>query len=416
MISKKERSSWARGVNPRSRIAAFTLALLLWALPALAQADRVVLYPVAGTAAETRLAEIEERLATLLREQGHTVVAPTSATRPQSSGEMEAAASATNATYVVVAEVDPLRAQYRMHVHVYYRPSGRLEDLVATVLEAEEPERLSDILSSMVRREGLGEDALRLTGTEPADPGETDEERRRREEEERARLEEEERARREAEEAARQEAEEQARREREEAERRRREAQSAWDARPQYGADGHWMVQLQVGGGWATRLGSLPGAVQSDGGLFDVGARVGRTFDGLDGFELRGGIDVLMGSFAGPVTCTDPMGRPTRCADPADGVSSSVGFTGLAVHVGAAWLGSFLVEPLYVGLGGEVGVIFSLTGARDAGFSGRASALFAWRPVPHFVIEASIPEIGVLSPGSGVLSIGGGVRAGYRFD
>src|SRR5690606_32923939 len=118
--------------------------------------------------------------------------------------------------------------------------------------------------------------------------------------------------------------------------------------------------------------------------------------------ELRGGVDFLTGSFAGPVT--------------SDGSAPGVGFTALGVHVGAAWLGSFLVEPLYVGLGGEVGVVFTLTGARDVGFSGRLGALFAWRPVPHFVIEASIPEIGVLSPGAGLVSIGGGLRAGYRFD
>lgn len=391
-------------MNPRSRIAAFTLALLVWALPVLAQADRVVLYPVAGSADDARLQEIEQQLSQILTEQGHTLVAPTTSERPTTSAAMQSVADATNANYVVVAEVAPLRAQYRLQVHVYYRPAGRAEELVATVLEAEERARLSDIMSSMVRREGLGEDALRLTGTgEPEPPpGETDEERARREAEEAARREEEERARREAEEAARLEAEEQARREAEEAARREQEAASAWGSRVQYGTDGHWMLQLQVGGGYATRLGSLPGAVQSDGGLLDIGARVGRTFDGVEGFELRGGLDVITGSFAGPVT--------------SGGSAPAVGFTGLALHVGAAWLGSFFVEPIYIGLGGEVGVIFSLTGARDVGFSGRAGALFAWRPVPHFYLEASLPELGILSPGSGVFSIGASVHAGYRFD
>lgn len=388
MISTKNRTPRARGVNPRSRLAAFTVALLVWALPVLAQADRVVLYPVAGRADDARLREIEERMAAILREQGHTLVPPPTAERPDSSAGMENVAGATNAAYVVVAEVDPLRAQYRLHLAVYYQPTGRLEDLVATVLEAEERERLSDILSSMVRREGLGEDALRLTGVAPPDapPGETEEER----------------LRREAEEAARREEEERARREAEEAERRRREAESAWASRPQYGSDGHWMLQLQVGGAYAARLGGLPGAVQNDGGLLDVGARLGRSFDGIDGFELRGGFDVITGSFAGPVT--------------SDGSAPSVGFTALALHAGAAWLGSFFVEPIYIGLGGEIGVVFALTGARNVGFSGRASALFAWRPTEHVVLEASIPEIGVLTPGSGLFSIGASVRAGYRFD
>lgn len=394
-------------MNGRSRWTAFTVVALLWALPALAQADRVVLYPVSGRADEARLTQVEEALATLLREQGHTLVPPPVAQRPTTSAEMEATASAVNAAYVVVAEVEPLRGQYRLNIHVYYRPNGRLEDLVVTVLLAEERARLSDILSSMVRREGLGEDALRLTGeagpsTPPTPPGESEEERRRREAEAQARREAEERARREAEAAARAEEEERARREAEARSAREADAARAWAERRQYGTDGHWMVQLLVGGGYATRLGTLPGAVQSDGGLLDVGVRVGRTFDGLDGFELRGGFDIVTGSFAGPVI--------------GDGTAPSVGYTGLALHVGAAWLGSFFVEPVYIGVGGELGVIFTVTGGRDVGFSGRIGPLFAWRPTDRIVLEASLPELGIITPGSGAFTIGASLRASYRFD
>jgi hypothetical protein len=32
------------------------------------------------------------------------------------------------------------------------------------------------------------------------------------------------------------------------------------------------------------------------------------------------------------------------------------------------------------------------------------------------MLEASIPEIGILSPGVGAFTIGASVRAGYRFD
>jgi hypothetical protein len=269
---------------------------------------------------------------------------------------------------------------------------GRLEELVATVLSAEERARVSDILSSMVRREGLGEDALRLTGEEDPDAAtrRDAEERARleaeaaaqREAEEAARLEAEAQARREAEEAARQEAEEQARRE--EAERRRLE--EAWNGRVQYGADAPWMAQLVVGGRYAAILGQLPAGAQGGGGLFDLGLRIGRTFEGLDGLELRGGLDFATGAF-----------------------------TALGLHVGVAWLGSFFTEPVFIGLGGEVGVIFTLTGARDVGFSGRASALIAWRPTDRFYVEASLPEVGVVTPGSGAVTIGASLRAGYRF-
>ncbi len=390
MISASKRPSTATPrVNARSRFAAFTIALLVWAVPVLAEADRVVLYPLGGDAEQARLDDIEERVATILRDQGHTIVPPPSASRPSTSAEMESVASAANASYVVVAQVDPLRGQYRFEIHVYYLPAGRLEDLVATVLESEEQARLSDILSSMVRREGLGEDALRLTGEEttPPPPGETDEERQRREAEEAARREAEEQARREAEEAARREAEEQARREADEAARRAEQAQRAWNERPLYGADGHWMLQLGGSGSYAIALGELPAMHQAGGGLFDVSFRVGRTFDGLEGFELRGGLDYTTGVFSA-----------------------------LGIHVGAAWLGSFFVEPFYIGAGGEVGVIFPFTGSREVGFSARVGALFAWRPIPHLVIEASVPEIGVITPGTGAVTVGGSLRVGYRFD
>ncbi len=393
-----------RLVNLRSRSLAFTLVLVACAMPSLARADRVVLYPVAGRADQDRLDAIHGLMSDILREQGHTPAPPPSTERPTTSAAMQAAAG--QAGYVVVAEVEPLRAQYRMQVHVYYVPNGRLEDLVVTVLESEERARLSDVLSSMVRREGLGDDALRLTGSEPAPPpeGETEEERLAREERERLALEEAERVRREAEEAARLEEEERARQEAEEAARRNEDAQRAWNQRLQYGADGHWMIQVRVGGGYAMRLSPLGNALRNDGGLFDVGLSVARTFDGLDGFEVRGGIDVIAGEFAGVVLPGPPESAP------------AVGITGLAVHVGAAWLGSFFTAPVYIGVGAEVGAIFPFTGARDVGFSGRLSPLVAWRPSDPIMLEASILEVGVLSPGAGVVSIGGSIRAGYRFD
>ena len=60
-------------------------------------------------------------------------------------------------------------------------------------------------------------------------------------------------------------------------------------------------------------------------------------------------------------------------------------------------------------------MIFTLTGAQEAGFSGQVSALFAWRPAEGFYLEASLPEIGVVTPGRGAVTIGGSLRGGFRF-
>lgn len=393
----------SRLVNARSRSLAFTLLILVWALPSVAQADRVVLYSVGGRADQARLDEIHATLSAILREQGHTVLPPPSAERPTTSSAMQAAAG--DAAYVVVADMDPLRAQYRLHIRVFYAPNARLEDLVVTVLEAEERERLSDVVSSMVRREGLGDDALRLTGMAPSEPaaaGETDEERRAREEAARREQEEADRLAREAAEAVRIEEEERARREAEEAAIREADAQRAWNERLQYGADGPWMVQARVGGAYALRLSGIGNAERNDGGLLDVGVRIGRTFEGLDGFEVRGGVDFITGEFAGVVR--------------SDGSAPAVGLTGLALHVGAAWLGSFFTAPIYLGAGVDLGVIFPFTGSRDVGFSGRLSPLVAWRLVENIVLEASVLEVGVLTSGAGVFTLGGSVRASYRFE
>ncbi|MFK7989813.1 MAG: hypothetical protein AB8I08_27590 [Sandaracinaceae bacterium] len=389
-------------LGPLHRRVWFTIAalgLLSVISTGTAHADAVALLPVDGRAEQERLDEVEQLVSTILQEQGHRLAAPSesSVSRPPASAQMESIANGSNATYVVAAEVEPLRGQYRLHVHVYYAPAGRMEELVATVLEAEERERLSDILSAMVRQAGLGEDALRLTG-EPEDPdtqSAEDAAREAREAEEAAAREAEEQAARDAEEQAAREAEErraaaeaareadeQAAREAEE----REAAEQAFNERVQYGADSPWMAQLQVGGGYAVALGDIPGPSQGGGGLFEAGLRLGRSFEGIDGFELRGGLDFRTGAF-----------------------------TGLGIHVGAAYLASLFAEPFFIGASAEVGVVFTLTGAREAGFSARASALFAWRPVENVYLEVSIPEIGVVTPGTGALTIGASGRVGYRF-
>lgn len=388
-------------MNPRSLLCV-ALLFTIFARPSVATADSVALLSFGGRADPDRRSEIEHLVADRLREQGHRLVTPSQARvdHPPTMAQLEEVGVASNASYVVTAEIEPLRGQYRLNIHVYYRPGGRLEDLVVIVLEADEQARLDDVLRSMVRADGLGDDALRLTGEQesPEERAQREaEERERREAEEAAAREAEEQARREAEEAARLEAERAAREVAEalrleaeeqarQAEEERRRRQEAFDRRVPYGADAPWMAQLVVGGRYAGNLGPLPDGAQGGGGLFDIGLRLGRTFEGLGGFELRGGADFTTGAY------------------------SAVG-----IHLGAAWLGSFFLAPVFIGLGGEIGVIFAITGSRDVGFGGRISALLAWRPTDRFYLEASLPELGYVSPGTGALTIGASLRAGFRF-
>jgi hypothetical protein len=380
-------------VNRASLLIAFTIML-----PTVAHADRVAFYPVGGRADDSRIEAVEESLAAILREQGHTLAPPASAARPTQSAAAAAAAAGANANYVVVADVDPLPGQYRLHVYCYYRPAGRMEEILVDVLLAQEQERLRDVIRSMVRPDGLGEDAVRLTGVM-----ETPEQRAAREAEERRLREaaeaeqrtqqeaEEERRRREAEEAA----------QREEAERRTQEehdrelaanrAQNAWNDRVRYGNDGTWMVQLTTSGHY---LGALtrtcaptaPTSCQSGGGLFDIGARVGYRIAAVEGLEVRGGFDFITGTT-----------------------------TALDLRAGIAWLGSFFTEPIYIGGMAELGAFFGLTGARNVMFVANLAPVIAWRPIPHLYIEIAAPQLGLLASSASALTIGGGLSVGYRF-
>jgi hypothetical protein len=383
----------------RPSIVAFTIlaaaAAGLGLAPAVAHADRVVLYPVSGRADPDRLEAVEDRIADAIRAAGHEVLAPPGGLgvtdRPSTSAQMGGVATASGATYVVLAEVEPLRGQYRLHVRVGYQPTERAEDLVVTVMDAEEEARLRDVLGAMLRPDGLGEDAVRLTG-EP-DPAAEEAERRRREEEERAareaeeaRLAEEEAAReaREAEEARR--AEEEAAREAREQREREREA---WSQRATYGSDGEWLLMLGGEGSYAFGFSqrSVAGVTRdTGGGLGLIQARVGRAFSGTDGLELRGGVDVVLGTIGG-----------------------------LNIVLGGVWQFSPFLEPIRIGVTLEVGASFTFTGARDAGFLVRGGAVASWAPTRQLQIELALPEIGVITNGPGAFLIGAALRVGYRF-
>jgi hypothetical protein len=401
----------------RSHRAASTLVLAIFAVlvlpafvvPSVAHAERVVLYPVTGDADPDVLDEVEDALEASIRRVGHSrAPAPggIASSAPTTSAQMEGIAMSAQARYVVVPRIEPLPGQYRLHLVVGH--DGRVEELLVNVVRAEESARLDDVLRSILRPEGLGEDALRLSGIE------TDEERARREAEEAARREAEAAAQRDAEaarleeerraaeaEAARR-AEEEAQRERtaaeqaqrEEEERRAREA-NAGENRPQLGSDGATIVMLGVLGGGLVPVGTSGpqptggGAVRPPSGALGIGviqARVGHALSGTGGLELRGGLDLMLG-----------------------------GTSGLGILVGASYQLTPFTAPIHIGAMIELGVNILFTGPQDAGFLGRVSAIASWMPIEHFSIEVSLPELGYVSNGPGAVTFGASARLGYRF-
>jgi hypothetical protein len=384
-------------VNQSSRsLLAFTVSVLaVFAFAAPVRADRVVLFGVEGQSDGSRRAMAEDHIRTALRALGHEVV-PGRGARPTTSAEYDATARASTASYVVVADVDALPGQYNLHVSVGTELSSRVEELVVSVTFAEEDERLRDVLGAMLRPAGLGEDALRLSGVE------SDADRAAREAAEAAAhqaeldaaqhaLDEEaaaEAALRRAEEAERQRLEDEARQraEREAAEAHATE-QTRWDQRPLYGAGGAWMIQIAGAGGYATPLAQRIDGHAAGGGFGLVQARVGRIIDGTGGLELRAGADVFFG-----------LG------------------TALDLVVGATYQFSPFVEPIHLGVIAELGLSIAFSGPRDVGFVLRAGGVVSWNPTGGFYLEVALPELGVMTNGTGQFVFGASVRAGYRFD
>ncbi len=379
-------------VNRGSRIAARLRqqVTLGWVLAALlsagtARADRVVVLRATGDAPTLELERIEDAVVEAVRQLHHEALTESAAgfdmaadALPETANEMRAIAELQRAQWVVVPIVhDHGQRAYYLTLRVGYAAQTRVEELDAEVRRAHENRRLEEILRAMLRPEGLGDEALSLAG-EDAEGRQVEAEA-----EEEARRQAEEEARRQAEEEARRQAEEEARRqaaEREAAERARRE-QEAFEHRDRYGtADGLNLVQL----GLALRPLLLSGG---DGGVLGTFAlRIGRGFEGLDGFELRGGIDFTFGAAAG-----------------------------LSIFGGAAYLFSPWTTPLHLGASVELGLFRATTGNRRAAFMGRVSAVLAYNLAGGFYVEASLPELMYLSSGGGALSMGVAGRAGVRF-
>ena len=361
--------------------------VLIAAATQVARADRVVLLPPSGTAEVETLDEIEERLAGAIVAVGHeavtdsAAVGPDAPPPPETANEMKAVAEMQNAGWVVVPRVTPLPGQYRLHLRVGQAAGPRVEEIEVIVLQANEEERLRDVLGAMLRPEGLGDDAVRLT--EPQDgptvqPPPDDEEARRREEEERARLE--------AEERARQEFEEREAQRRAEEERR---AEEAWEARERYGDRGPWMfnVGLDLRPVIAHQEVIVEGEDRGGGVLGGVSIRGGRSFEGLRGFELR------------------------VAADFTTGASSGFGLAAGAVYLFAP----FEDTPVFIGAGVEAGWFQFTTGNSVASFMGRVAPVVVWRATEGLYFEAALPELMLLTANGGVGTLGLSIRGGTRF-
>ncbi len=371
------------------------MALALSLTPGVALAEQVELFPVGGTAEGSTLTMAQSHIRQAIVALGHTLV-DGSGTRPTTAAEFTAAAASTRSVYVVLADIEPHPGHYGLHVWVGSVDANRVEELFVDVLLEDEDSRLHDVLGSMLRPQGLGEDALRLSAEETdaerarrlaaeaaarqaeldrqhqaeADAAAAAEAQRRADEAERARLADEERQRREQ--ADRDAAQ---------------SAQQAWDHRPLYGAGGAWMIQLGGAGGGAVQYGAHNPHVPDAGALGLVQLRLGRAIDGTGGLELRAGADVFFGLGAG-----------------------------LDLVVGATYQLTPTTEPIHLGVIAELGLSIAFQGPRDVGFLLRAGAVASWNPTGGLYFELALPELGVMTNGSGALVFGASLRVGYRFD
>lgn len=371
----------------------FTCGLLAaLGLSATAQADRVVLLTPSGTAEEEKLHAVEEALADAIVAVGHEALTEAGAldvTRaappPETANEMRGVAEMQGAQYVVVPRVTALPGQYRLYLRVGYAATPRVEEIEVNVLESEEAERLRDVMGAMLRPEGLGEDAVRLTA--PVDgPDAQPDEASAEDEAERLRREEEERARAEEEASARQEFLE---RERERAEEERQRAEERWEARERYGERAPWMFQVGVDlrAIIAHRAVIVDGQDRGGGALGGLSLRLGRAIPQVPGLEARAAFDMTTGAASG-----------------------------FALAAGAVYLYSpFEDVPVFVGAGAEAGWFQFVTGTRAASFLVRGGPVAAWRPTDELYLEAALPELMLLTANGGVGTLGLSIRGGIRF-
>ena len=354
------------------------------------KADRVVVVPVSGEAPTETLETIEDHIADSIRALSHEALTEARAVDvdhaavPETANEMRAIAELQNAAWAVIAVVrSNSEPAYWLTVRVAYAAESRVEELEVEVRRSREADRLREVLQAMLRPEGLSDDGLALAGEDIAG----------RESDQNASSAADAEAQRQAEEEARRQAEEEAQRQAEEEERAAQEAataeerarleQEAFENRDRYAvADGLNMIHAGVG----FRPLVLTGAQGTGGILGTVEFRYGRGFEGLPGFELRAGADIVFG---------------------AAGAFSIFG--------GAAYLFSPFTTPLHIGASVEVGFFQTLSGQRSPAFMGRASAVVSYNLGGSWYIEGSLPEVMYLSAGGSALSLGISARLGVRF-
>jgi len=357
------------------------LAFLLVALPGVAAADQTLLFPPTGSDDEEFLDDVEEALADSLIRLEHQPMSESVAIQappPETGNELRAIAEMERSQWVVIPTVTGSRSIYRLHLRVAQASDGRVEELEVAVLGGEgEAARLDDVLGAMLRPEGVGDDAVRLTEEPDTTAAREAAEAAAREEEARRLREEEEERAREAQARGEFEAREQERAE----ENARRQAQR-WENREQYGQrDTRWM--LSVGVDVRPIIAAPAGA--TGGFIWGLSGRLGYTIEDVDGLELRLAIDGFGGSSAG-----------------------------FAIGAGAVYLHSFFQDfPLFIGISLELGLFQPLTGNNSPSFMLRAAPTVTWRISGEFHMEAAVLEITYLSVGAATL--GGALRVGYRF-
>jgi hypothetical protein len=365
------------------------LALVIaWSLASAAQADRVVLLHAMGDdASESLLERVDQALLGAVRAVGHEPLtdhlaweAPKDVPPPRTANELRAVAELQNADWALVPKVRAAEGGYWLTLRVGYGPEMRVELISAEVRDSREAERLREILAAVLRPEGAGADAPRISGKDDAareleaqrarKPDEPDAEAARDQEEQ------DEQARRDF------EAREQERAEAERA-RQEQEARERWESRERYGDKGPWLVQAGLG---MRPLVSRPEGGQG-GVLGALELRGGHVFDAVPGLEVRGGVDIVFGAA-----------------------------NAFAMYVGAAYLGSYFAGlPLFLGPSLELGFLHPLTGARTTSFMLRAGPVVSWRPVGPLYLEATALEVMWLTAGGGAVTLGFSARAGVRF-
>ena len=363
-------------VNSRSRfsaprIPAFTLGLaasfaaaaLAFAAPVAAQGNRVLVLAPLGQVSDDERDRVEDAIHEALialhftpMTEGVSLTPDEERAIPETANDMLALAEMQRCDWVLVPTIRPEEGGYLLNLRAGSRSLVRVESIDSEVRRSREPERLGELLRALLRPEGLGADAARLSGQDATARAA-----------ESAHVDEEARARAEAEARARAEAEA-----------REREARST---RERYGRPDRKVVLGSIGG--LAILNAPPNA--TGGGIGTVALRFGYAV--APGFELRAGLGGVFGAAGG----VDVFAGGAYFASP---------FTHAKVHLGAIL---------------EVGLFGSVTGHRGAGFLLRVGPTIAWHATRSLWIEATVPSFELRTAGNAVALLGGELRLGTRF-